>query len=108
LPTRIQLGTFLLPDRGLEAMVDFIPSDLQLHWSVMCVGGNLFPLVGATLERGGHIAIGLGDYPYPELGIPRNADLVERIAQMARETGREIASPSEVRKILGLREHSPQ
>jgi uncharacterized protein (DUF849 family) len=88
--------------RGLEAMVDFIPKGLRLHWSVMCVGGNLFPLVGATLEAGGHIAIGLGDYPYPELGTPRNAQLVERIAQMAREMGREIASPSEARKILGL------
>jgi 3-keto-5-aminohexanoate cleavage enzyme len=92
--------------RGLEAMIDFIPSDLQLYWSVMCVGGNLFPLVGATLERGGHIAIGLGDYPYSELGTPRNADLVERIAQIAREMGREIASPPEARKILGLGQHS--
>jgi uncharacterized protein (DUF849 family) len=89
--------------RGLEAMADFIPSDLQLHWSVMCVGGNLFPLAAAALERGGHIAIGLGDYPYPQLGRPRNADLIERIAQMAREIGREIASPSEARKILGLK-----
>ena len=88
--------------RGLEAMVDFIPSNLRLHWSVMCVGGNLFPLVGATVERGGHIAIGLGDYPYPELGTPRNAQLVERIALMAREMGREIAAPSEARKMLGL------
>jgi len=88
--------------RGLEAMADFIPSDLQLHWSVMSVGGNLFPIVGAALERGGHVAIGLGDYPYSELGTPRNADLVERIAQMARETGREIATPSGAREILGL------
>ncbi len=92
--------------RGLEAMVDFIPAGLALHWSVMCVGGNLFPLAGAALERGGHIAIGLGDYPYSELGTPRNADLVERIAQIARETGREIASPPEARRILGLGQHS--
>jgi 3-keto-5-aminohexanoate cleavage enzyme len=88
--------------RGLEAMADFIPAALQLHWSVMCVGGNLFPIVGAALERAGHLALGLGDYPYPELGTPRNADLVERVAQMAREMGREIASPSEARIILGL------
>jgi 3-keto-5-aminohexanoate cleavage enzyme len=92
--------------RGLEAMIEFIPPDLQLYWSVMCVGGNLFPLVGAALERGGHIAIGLGDYPYSELGTPRNADLVERIVQIAREMGREIASPPEARKILGLGQHS--
>jgi len=31
-----------------------------------------------------------------------DADLVERIAQMAREMGREIATPSETRNILGL------
>jgi uncharacterized protein (DUF849 family) len=91
--------------RGLEAMADFIPAALRLHWSVMCVGGNLFPIVGAALERGGHLALGLGDYPYPELGTPRNADLVERVAQMAREIGREIASPSEARDILGLPAH---
>jgi uncharacterized protein (DUF849 family) len=88
--------------RGLEAMVDFIPAELACHWSVMCVGGNLFPLVGATLERGGHIAIGLGDYPYTEIGTPRNAELVDRIAEMARQIGREIATPSEARKLLGL------
>lgn len=88
--------------RGLQAMVDFIPAESGIHWSVMCVGGNLFPLVGATLEQGGHIAIGLGDYPYNEIGTPRNADLVERIAEMARQIGREVATPAEARHILGL------
>jgi uncharacterized protein (DUF849 family) len=86
--------------RGLQAMVDFIPQVPRIHWSVMCVGGNLFPLVGATLERGGHIAIGLGDYPYKEIGTPRNAELVERIAEMARQMGREVATPAEARRIL--------
>jgi 3-keto-5-aminohexanoate cleavage enzyme len=88
--------------RGLQAMADFIPQHLQCHWSVMCVGGNLFPLVGATLERGGHLAIGLGDYPYMEIGTPRNAELVERVVEMAHQIGREVATPSEARKILGL------
>lgn len=88
--------------RGLQAMVDFIPAPSRIQWSVMCVGGNLFPLIGATLERGGHIAIGLGDYPYSEIGTPRNAELVERVAEMARQIGREIATPAETRRILGL------
>ncbi len=88
--------------RGLQAMADFIPGHLQCHWSVMCVGGNLFPLVGATLERGGHLAIGLGDYPYTEIGTPRNAELVERVVEMAHQIGREVATPSEARKLLGL------
>jgi uncharacterized protein (DUF849 family) len=68
----------------------------------MCVGGNLFPLVKVALERGGHIAIGLGDYPYTEMGTPRNADLVKHVAAMAREMGREVATPSEARTMLGI------
>jgi len=88
--------------RGLEAMIDFIPAHLQMHWLVMSVGGNLFPLVNSALERGGHIAIGLGDYPYNEMGTPRNADLVKQVAAMAREMDREVASPSEARKMLDI------
>ena len=88
--------------RGLQAMADFIPAHLKCQWSVMCVGGNLFPLVGVTIERGGHLAIGLGDYPYTEIGTPRNAELVERVVEMAHQIGREVATPSEARKLLGL------
>ncbi len=86
--------------RGLESMVDFMPANFE--WSVMCAGGNLFPLVGAAVERGGHIAIGLGDYPYGEFGTPRNGELVERVALMARQVGREVATPKEARRILGV------
>jgi 3-keto-5-aminohexanoate cleavage enzyme len=88
---------------GLEAMIDFIPADLQMRWSVMCVGGNLFPLLKMALQRGGHIAIGLGDHPYDEMGAPRNDELVKRVVAMAREMGREPATPAEARKILGIR-----
>ena len=88
--------------RGLEGMIDFMPAHPHFEWTVMCVGGNLFPIVGAAIERGGHIAIGLGDYPYAEFGTPRNAELVERVALMARQVGREVATPTEARRILGV------
>jgi len=58
--------------------------------------------IGAAIARGGHIAIGLGDYPYSEFGTPRNGELVERVALMARQVGREVATPSDARRILGL------
>jgi 3-keto-5-aminohexanoate cleavage enzyme len=89
--------------RGLEALVDFIPPSLHCHWSVLCYGGNLFPIIGSAIERGGHISIGLGDYHYNELDTPRNADVIKRVVQMARDMGREVASPGEARNILGLR-----
>jgi 3-keto-5-aminohexanoate cleavage enzyme len=88
--------------RGLEAMIDFIPMNLRCQWTVMCSRGNLFQVAGAAIERGGHIAIGLGDYPYTELGMPRNADLVERVSEIARDMGREVATPSETRGMLGI------
>jgi 3-keto-5-aminohexanoate cleavage enzyme len=88
--------------RGLESMIDFMPENPRFEWNVMCVGGNLLPVVGAAIERGGHIAIGLGDYPYTEFGTPRNAELVERVALMARQVGREIATPGEARRILNV------
>ena len=54
------------------------------------------------MERGGHVSIGLGDYHYRELEFPTNARLVARIAQLARDMGREIATPADARKMLGL------
>lgn len=88
--------------KGMEAFLDFFPQNKNWQWAVLCVGGNLLPVAGAAMERGGHVSIGLGDYPYPELELPTNARLVARVAQMAREMGREIATPQEARKMLGL------
>jgi uncharacterized protein (DUF849 family) len=86
--------------KGLEAFLDFIPPQGKWQWSVMSFGGNLFPMAAAAMERGGHISIGLGDYHYRELEFPTNARLVARIAQLARDMGREIATPQETRQML--------
>ncbi len=88
--------------KGMQAFLDFLPTNQNWQWSVMCVGGNLFAVAAAAMERGGHISIGLGDYPYPELEFPTNARLVSRVAQLARDMGREIATPEEARKMLGV------
>jgi uncharacterized protein (DUF849 family) len=89
--------------KGMQAFLDFLPTHQNWQWSVMCVGGNLFAVAAAAMERGGHISIGLGDYPYPELEFPTNARLVSRVAQLARDMGREIATPEEARKMLGVK-----
>lgn len=89
--------------KGLQAFLDFLPAQQHWQWSVMCAGGNLFAVAAAAMERGGHIAIGLGDYPYLELGAPSNAELVADIVALARAMGRDIASPSEARQLLDLR-----
>jgi uncharacterized protein (DUF849 family) len=88
--------------KGLEAFLDFIPQQDSWQWSVMSYGGNLFPMAAAAIERGGHVSIGLGDYHYRELEFPSNARLVARISQLARDMGREIATPEETRRMLGV------
>lgn len=88
--------------KGLQAMLDFLPAQQNWQWNVMCAGGNLLAVAAAAMERGGHIAIGLGDYPYTELGAPTNAQLVSRIVQLAHALGREVATPAEARAMLGL------
>ena len=77
--------------------------DKRIEWTVCCKHGNLFPLAMQAIAEGGHVSIGIGDYDYPELGQPTNAELVAEIVRMARLVGREIAAPDEARAILGLR-----
>lgn len=88
--------------RGMEAFLDFLPQQANWHWSVMSYGGNLFPVAAAAMERGGHVSIGLGDYHYRELEFPTNARLVARVAQLARDMGRAVATPTEARQMLGV------
>ena len=57
-----------------------------------------------ALLMGGHIRVGMEDNIYYERGVlaKSNAQFVQRIVRIAYEYGREIASPDEARKILGL------
>jgi 3-keto-5-aminohexanoate cleavage enzyme len=98
----VMLSTHPGTVRGLQALVEFLPRSHDVHWAVSCFGGNLLELAPAAIESGGHIAIGLGDYPYRELGEPTNAEVVAEVVRMVRAAGREPATPSEVRDVLGL------
>lgn len=88
--------------KGLQAHLDHIPADLRIAWTVCNFGGNLLALAAPIIALGGHVSIGLGDYPYTELGRPTNAELVARVADIARSLGREIATPAEAKAILGM------
>jgi uncharacterized protein (DUF849 family) len=88
--------------RGLDAFLDFLPSGVDLEWNVLGYGLNLIELADIVLERGGHFALGLGDYPYLELGMPTNAEVVAHLVERARAHGREPATPDQVRQRFGL------
>lgn len=96
------LGAHPASPEGLRAFTDHLPKHRAPVWSVGCKGGNLLPLAHTAIATGGHVAIGIGDYPYPELDYPDNASLVDAVVRLARLNGREIASPGEARQLLGL------
>jgi 3-keto-5-aminohexanoate cleavage enzyme len=57
-----------------------------------------------AIALGGHVRVGLEDSIYYRRGelATSNAQLVARIARIASEAEREIATPAEARKILGI------
>lgn len=89
-------------EQGLNALLEFLPGGGALPWLALCAGGSALPLIESVVERGGHLSFGLGDWPYPELGLPSNAELVDHVVERIRAAGGEPASPAEARDILGL------
>jgi 3-keto-5-aminohexanoate cleavage enzyme len=72
-------------------------------WTVSGVGKAEIPLATAAIVMGGHTRIGLEDNLFMPDGSPAsNMKLVEKVVAIAREVGREIASPDEARSILSL------
>jgi 3-keto-5-aminohexanoate cleavage enzyme len=85
---------------GLDAMVEHLPAGEP--WSVMCLGADIRELASWAIGMGGHVATGLGDWPYPRLGSPRNAEVVADLAELVEHAGRSVATPAEARALLGL------
>ena len=74
-------------------------------WSVCAPGRHEMEMGALAIILGGHVRVGMEDNLYLERGVlaKSNAELVAKIARIARELGREIANPDEARKILGLK-----
>ena len=89
--------------RALQYMVDNLPPNA--NWSMSCMEPPVYwSMVAHTIAVGGHVRIGMEDCPYLEDGVyaRTNAELVEKAVRIAREIGRDIASPEEARRIVGL------
>ncbi|PCE28000.1 3-keto-5-aminohexanoate cleavage protein [Paraburkholderia acidicola] len=98
-------------ESGMPADPDLLPILIRLlredsTWQVTAIGRtNIWALHRRTAELGGQLRTGLEDTFYLPDGTraASNAHLIEAMAKIARESGREIASPEEARKILGVR-----
>lgn len=80
-----------------------IPQDAT--YTVAGVGRFEFPLAVAAIIDGGHVRVGFEDNVFLSKGVlaKSNGELVEKVVRLAKELGRDIASPAEAREILGLK-----
>jgi len=98
------LGTIPADIRDLAYLVDSLP--LGSTWSATGIGRFQTQINVAAILMGGHVRVGIEDsiyYNYPKKELTTNEKLVKRIVKIANELGREIATPNEARKILGLK-----
>jgi len=89
--------------RHLLHLVESLPAGST--WTVAGIGRCELPLAVQAILLGGHVRVGFEDNVYYSKGVlaTGNAQLVERIARLAAELGRAVATPDEARRILGLK-----
>jgi 3-keto-5-aminohexanoate cleavage enzyme len=90
-----------------EATLAFLVHRLPdgCYWTAMGIGRTEFPVVEAAVGLGGFVRVGLEDNVYIEKGVLAggNAQLVEQAVEVIRSSGKEPATPHDVREILELK-----
>ena len=73
-------------------------------YSVSVMGEEQTKIAVLALTRGGNIRVGTEDYPFIENKVPakNNAEIVEKYVSISKYVDREVADPSEARKIIGI------
>ena len=98
-----QQGALPATPKNLLFLSESIPSGSL--WCAAGHGGYDLQMSALAMNMGGHIRAGFEDNPHYRPGelATSNAQLIERLVRLAREIGREPATPSEARAMLGLR-----
>ena len=100
------IGSALEDIMYLRQTADRLIGAENYKWSVIGAGYPAEFNVGTlSIMMGGHARVGMEDNIFIAKGVlaKSNAELVEKIVRIARELGREIATPDEARAILGLK-----
>lgn len=73
-------------------------------WGVAGIGRWQLPCAMMAMTMGGHIRVGFEDnvFYHKRVLAESNEQLVARIARIAKEVGRPLATPAQTREILGL------
>jgi 3-keto-5-aminohexanoate cleavage enzyme len=98
-----QQGAMPATPKNLLFLSETIPPNS--FWSVVGHGGYDLRMSALAMNMGGHARAGFEDNPYYGPGelAKSNAQLIERLVRLANEVGRNIATPTEARRMLGLK-----
>lgn len=96
-----QSSTYPTPN-NLLSLIHELPS--KSVFEVAGLGPFQSAMAIMSIILGGHVRVGLEDNVYCKRGqlFKSNAESVERIARIARDLNRDIATPAQARKMLGL------
>jgi 3-keto-5-aminohexanoate cleavage enzyme len=97
------LGSAPLDLIGLGHMVSMLPEGSI--WACGGLGQYQLPANVMAIAAGGHVRVGLEDnihYDSIKRDATDNEQLIARVARIAREMGREPATPAEAREMIGL------
>jgi uncharacterized protein (DUF849 family)/N-acetylglutamate synthase-like GNAT family acetyltransferase len=88
---------------NLAALVAALPADSI--WAAAGLGQFQLPMNVAAIVAGGHVRVGLEDsihYDYAKTRLATNRQLVERIARIAAELQRPVATADQARALVGI------
>ena len=95
-------GGIAATTRDFAYMMGSIPAGST--FTAAGIGRAQFAIAAMAIVSGGHVRVGFEDNIYLSKGVlaKSNGELVEKAVRIAKELGREIATPAEARQILGL------
>ncbi|MGH2675932.1 MAG: 3-keto-5-aminohexanoate cleavage protein [Actinomycetota bacterium] len=88
--------------QAMVHMASILPSGAT--WTATGIGRSHLPVTLTALALGGNVRTGFEDTIHFAKGrlASSNAELIARVARIAREAGREVATPDQARAILGI------
>lgn len=88
--------------KNLLHLIDLLPAGAT--WTVAGIGRHELTMAALAIPLGGHVRVGFEDNIYYRKGqlATSNSELVARVARLAQEQDREVASPTDVRQLLQL------
>lgn len=100
------LGTLAATPFHLATLAMSLPPGTT--WAGAGIGRFQFPVNAMAITMGGHVRVGLEDNLFMDAAKERpatNVDLVRRLTRLAAAAEREVATPADARRIIGLPDH---